>query len=146
MSSLLGSVKISDVPEVVADKLNVPVATVGEVVQKEASNGYVSIAVPLDYEDGQGNERTFTARFNVKPEWFNASYQVPKGAEKGTPEYAEAISYQINMQRNTRGLFAAAGIDDIDFDQVEGAVVGFTAGPNSKDKSRLELKSFYKSR
>jgi hypothetical protein len=146
MSTLLGSVKISDVPEVVAPKLNVPVATVGEVVQKEASNGYIAIRVPLEYEDAQGNERTFTAKFNVRPEWFDSAYKVPVGAEQGTPEYKEAISYQINMQRYTRGLFKAAGLDDIDFDQVEGSVIGFTAGPNSKDKSQLEVKSFYKAR
>jgi hypothetical protein len=140
--------KVTDVPENVAQKLNVPVATVGEVTLNEVKGGYTQISVPLLFEDAQGAERKFTARFNVREEWFDSSYRAPKVTEedKGTPEYAEAKSYEINMQRNVRGLFAAAGLDEIDFDQIEGSTVGFTAGPNSKDKSRLDLKSFYKPR
>ena len=56
-----------------------------------------------------------------REEWFDASYRAPKvtDEDRGTPEYNEAKSYEINMQRNTRGLFAAAGLEDIDFDQLE---------------------------
>ena len=134
---LLSSVKVSDVPENKADKIRTT-ATVGEVIQKEVANGYVSIDVPLTFTDEKsGDERTFHGRFNVRPEWFDADFSVADLDDK------EKISYQINMQRNTRGLFKAAGLDDIDFDALQGETVGFSAGPRKDDPSRLELKGFY---
>jgi hypothetical protein len=134
---ILSTVKISDVPENKADKLKA-VAVVGEVEQKEVANGYVSVAIPLTFTDEKsGDERTFTARYNVRPEWFEAGFDV------STLDDKEKISYQINMQRNTRGLFKAAGLDSIDFEAVVGETVGFTAGPRKDDPSRLELKAFY---
>lgn len=137
MSGLLNKVKISDVPENKADKLK-GVGTISEVETKEASNGYVSVAVALDFADEKsGDERTFRARFNVKPEWFEAGFDVT------ALEDNEKISYQINMQKLTRGLFKAAGLEDIDFDTLQGERVGFTAGPRKDDPSRLEIKSFY---
>lgn len=137
MSGLLSVVQISDVPENKVDKLKAT-ATVGTVEQKEVANGYVGIAIPLTFEDEKsGDERTFTARFNVKPEWFEAGFDVTSLDDK------EKISYQINMQRNVRGLFKAAGLESIDFDAITGERVGFTAGPRKDDPSRLELKSFY---
>lgn len=140
MSGILAAVSITDVPENKADKLST-VGTVGAVVTKEVANGYVSVQVPITYSaaDG-GDDRTFTARWNVRPEWFDADYAksvVP------TLDDREKISYQINMVRNTRGLFKAAGLDTMDFDALEGAVVGFSAGPQKNDPSRLEVKSFY---
>jgi hypothetical protein len=137
MSGLLAKVKISDVPENKADKLK-GVGTISEVETKEASNGYVSVAIAIDFEDEKtGAERTFRARFNVKPEWFESDFDVT------ALEDNEKISYQINMQKLTRGVFKAAGLEDIDFDTLQGERVGFTAGPRKDDPSRLEIKSFY---
>lgn len=138
MSGLLNTVKISDVPENKADKLKA-VGTIQEVETKEASNGYVSVAVVLDFQDEKsGNDRTFRARFNVKPEWFEAGFDV-----NALDDDKEKISYQINMGRLTRGLFKAAGLEDIDFDTLQGERVGFTAGPRKDDPSRLEIKGFF---
>lgn len=137
MSGLLSKVKISDVPENKADKLK-GVGTISEVETKEASNGYVSVLVVIDFQDEKsGEDRTFRARFNVKPEWFEAGFDVT-GLQDN-----ERISYQINMQKLTRGLFKAAGLEDIDFDSLQGERVGFTAGPRKDDPSRLEIKGFY---
>ena len=138
MSGILPTVSISDVPENKADKVSA-VGVIGEVGQKEVANGYVSISIPITYSDAQGNDRTFTARYNVKPEWFDSSFAstLPELDDK------EKISYQINMVRNTRGVFKAAGLDTLDFSTLEGSTVGFTAGPQKNDPSRLELKGFY---
>lgn len=139
MSGILAAVSITDVPENKADKLST-VGTIGTVVTKEVANGYVSVQVPISYSAADGEDRTFTARWNVKPEWFDAAYAkdvVP------TLDDREKISYQINMVRNTRGLFKAAGLDTMDFETLEGSQVGFSAGPQKNDPSRLEIKSFY---
>jgi len=137
MSSLLSKVAISDVPENKVDKLRVT-AVIGEIEEKEVANGYVSISIPLTFTDEKsGDERVFTARYNVKPEWFEAGFAVDQLDDK------EKISYQINMQRNTRGLFKALGQDEIDFSNATGESVGVSAGPRKDDPSRLELKGFY---
>jgi len=133
----LATIKIQDVPENKADKLRA-VAVVGQVEQKEVSNGYTQLSIPLTFTDEKtGDERTFVARYNVRPEWFNG-YNVAEETDD-----KERISYQINMQRNTRGLFKAAGLEDIDFDVIQGERVGFSAGPRKDDPSRLELKGFF---
>lgn len=137
MSGLLNKVKISDVPENKADKLK-GVGTISEVETKEASNGYVGVKIVISFEDEKtGAERDFPARFNVKPDWFEA------GFDASQLEDNEKISYQINMQKLTRGVFKAAGLEDIDFDSLVGERVGFTAGPRKDDPSRLEIKGFY---
>lgn len=137
MSGLLPKIKISDVPENKADKLKA-VGTISEVETKEATNGYVSVSIAIDFEDEKtGAERIFRARFNVKPEWMEAGFTTD-GLEDN-----ERISYQINLQKLTRGVFKAAGLEDIDFDALVGERVGFTAGPRKDDPSRLEIKGFY---
>ncbi len=137
MSGFLNTIKISDVPEQKADKLQA-VGTIQDVETNEAKNGYVSVKVNIGFEDGStGADRTFVARFNVKPEWFEAGFNATELDDK------EKISYQINMGKLTRGLFKAAGLEDIDFDTLQGERVGFTAGPRRDDPSRLEIKSFY---
>lgn len=137
MSGLLNKVKISDVPENKADKLK-GVGTISEVETKEASNGYVGVKIVISFEDEKtGAERDFPARFNVKPDWFEAGFDVSQLEDN------EKISYQINMQKLTRGVFKAAGLEDIDFDALVGERVGFTAGPRKDDPSRLEIKGFY---
>lgn len=137
MSGLLTKIKIQDVPENKADKLQA-VGTVEEVETKEASNGYVGVKIVIAFQDEKtGNDRTFAARFNVKPDWFEAGFDVSQLEDN------EKISYQINMQKLTRGVFKAAGLEDIDFESLVGERVGFTAGPRKDDPSRLEIKSFY---
>ena len=137
MSGLLSTVKISDVPENKVDKIRA-VAVVGEVEEREVANGYVAISIPLEFTDEKsGDSRTFVARFNVKPEWFDAGFSVSDLDDK------EKISYQINMQRNVRGVFKAAGLEEIDFSALQGERVGFSAGPRKDDQSRLELKGFF---
>jgi hypothetical protein len=137
MSGLLPSVKISDVPEIKADKISA-VGVIGDVELKEAKNDYISVTVPLSFTNQQtGDESEFKARFNVKAEWFDAGFDA-KALEDN-----EKISYQINMSKLTRGLFKAAGLEDIDFDALTGERVGFTAGPRKDDPSRLEIKGFY---
>lgn len=138
MSGILQTISISDVPENKVEKVSA-VATVGEVTTKEVANGYVSVSVPLSYSAADGSDRTFTARYNVKPEWFTPDF----ASTLGDLDDREKISYQINLVRNTRGLFKAAGLDSIDFATLEGSTVGFTAGPQKNDPSRLELKGFY---
>ena len=134
---LLSAVAISDVPENKANKLKAT-AVVGQVEQKEVANDYISVAVPLEFTDEvSGDSRTFTARWNVKADWFNPGFSVAELEDK------EKISYQINMQKLTRGLFKSAGLESIDFDQIVGETVGFTAGPRKDDPSRLEVKGFY---
>ena len=141
---LLTTIKLDAVPETKADKFTGK-ATVGEIKQKEIANGYVQVVIPFIYELDNGTERTFTARANVKPEWFSGDYAPPVGFEKGTAEYNEAIAYSMNMSRIIRKLFKSAGLDTIDFDAIEGSVVGITIGPESdkRDPSRQELKNLF---
>ena len=74
MAGILPTVSITDVPENKADKVSA-VGTIGEVTTKEVANGYVSVSIPITYTDAKtGDERTFTARYNVKPEWFDAGF------------------------------------------------------------------------
>lgn len=138
MSGILPVISINDVPENKVEKVSA-VGTVGSVSTREVKNGYVAVAVPITYSAADGSDRTFTARYNVKPEWFDAAFA------KTLPELSnsEQISYQINLVRNTRGLFKAAGLESLDFDTLEGSTVGFTAGPRKDDPSQLELKGFY---
>jgi hypothetical protein len=138
MSGILPVVSISDVPENKVEKVSA-VGVIGEVSTKEVKNGYVSVSVPITYSSADGSDRTFTARYNVKPEWFDAGF----ASTMSDLSDSEKISYQINMVRNTRGLFKAAGLDSMDFATLEGSTIGFTAGPQKNDPSRLELKGFY---
>lgn len=135
---LLNKVSITDVPENRAERLSV-VGTIGSVQQKQAANGYVAITVPIAFETAAGDEREFTARFNIKPEWL----EITSKEEIDALEDKERTSYQINLQKLTRGLFKAVGASDIDFDALEGERVGFTANPRSDDPSRLQISSFY---
>jgi len=138
MSGILPVISISDVPENKVEKVSA-VGVIGEVTTREVKNGYVAVAVPITYSAADGSDRTFTARYNVKPEWFDPAFAKTLSELSNS----EQISYQINLVRNTRGLFKAAGLDSMDFATLEGSTVGFTAGPQKNDPSRLELKGFY---
>lgn len=140
MSGLLNVIQISDVPEQTVDKIKA-VGTVGQVSQKEVANGYVQVSVPLTFNDEKsGDERTFTARFNIKPSWTEAGFDLADLDDR------EKISYQINLQKLARNLFKNAGLDSMDYDAIVGERVGFTAGPQKNDPSRLEIKGFFQAK
>jgi len=147
MSGLLNTVKISDVPESKAAKFR-GAATIGEVVQNEVANGKVQVAIPLEYQRADGSDAKFTLRVFLKPEWFEDGYEVrdPLKQENPSEERSEAFAYQLNVQKIVRPLFKNLELEDIDFDLLEGKVVGVNLGPEgpSRDPSRLEVKSFYK--
>lgn len=138
MSGILPVISINDVPEQKVEKVSA-VGVIGEVTTREVKNGYVAVAVPITYSAADGSDRTFTARYNVKPEWFDPAF----ASTLHELSTSEQVSYQINLVRNTRGLFKAAGLNSMDFATLEGSTVGFTAGPQKNDPSRLELKGFY---
>lgn len=140
MSVSLPTVSITDVPETIADKYSA-VGNIGEVETREIANGYVAVSIPLEGLDKAGTERKITARFNVRPEWFQPDFEKTDEFESYSDN--EKTSYQINMKRYVRGVFAAAGLETIDFSVLEGQQVGFTVGPQSKDKSRQEVKGFF---
>lgn len=139
-TGILPTISISDVPESVAEKYTAT-GQVGEVSLKEIANGYVSVSIPLEGVDKAGTERKITARFNVRPEWFTPGFE--KSEEFESYSDNEKTSYQINMKRLARGVFAAAGLTELDFTLLEGNAVGFSVGPQSKDKSRAEVKGFF---
>jgi hypothetical protein len=141
MSGLLNVISIQDVPETIADKY-IATGTIGEVTTKEIARGYVAVSVPLEGVDKSGTDRKITARFNVRPEWFQAGFE--KSEEYANYTDNEKTAYAINMKKLVRSLFAGAGLDSMDFDALEGLTVGFTVSPQSKDKSRNEVRSFFK--
>ena len=140
MAGILPAVSIQDVPEDVAPKYTA-VGTVGTVTTREIKEGYVQVSIPLEGTASDGSEKRITARFNVRPEWFDAGFE--KSEDYAGYADNQRFSYQINMKKLARGVFAAAGLTTMDFDTLEGATVGFTVGPQSKDKSRQEVKGFY---
>ena len=170
MTSILPTIKVTDVPENRANKLT-GLAIVGYVDQREVANGYVQVVVPLHfyngsqqptaadlarasdtvlggYDNGTLDEtlanvglHTFVARWNVRPEWFDPNYAA--AIKAGQVSENEAIQYRINMSNLTRGLFKAAGTDTIDFTTLPGKVVGFSTRNRKDDPSRLDIASFY---
>lgn len=145
--SLLNTVKITNIPEQRADKYR-GIATIGNVELSETETGKVLVKVPFEYENDKGREITFTNRAVLDPAWFEPSYSPlnPSEQERGTDESREAYAYQINMSKFVRKLFKEVGLDEIDFDQLEGKNVGIILGPESdkRDPSRQELKGLYK--
>lgn len=139
--SLIPKIKVGDVPQKEAKAFKT-IGVVKEVKQREVSNGYVQIEAHLAYNREDGSEDTFYARWNVRPEWFSPDYSAR--IKSGEVTGSEKIQYDINMSGLTRGLFAAAGMDEIDFDQVVGQVVGFKTKNRKDDPSRLEISYFFK--
>lgn len=95
--------------------------------------------------------RCFTARWNVRAEWFSPTYgaQVTQTRENkqrgmsGPISDNELVQYDINMSNLTRGLFSAAGLEDTDFALLTGKVTGFSTRNRKDDVSRLDIQSFY---
>lgn len=151
MSTLIPVIKVSDIPVNEAKPIKAT-GVVGEAVKlKEVSNGYIQVAVPINYTTEAGNDATFTARWNVRAEWFTpefkAKYDETKSNQKngfsGPLSDAEVMQYEINMKGLTRGLFAAAGIEGTDFQQLPGTAVGFKTRPRKSDPSQLDISYFF---
>lgn len=172
MTGTLPKVKIADVPENRAVRIR-GFGIVGKVQTREIANGFLQLAVPLYFLDGEvppadqktilenssatvqeASEagtlegvlsslglRTFTARWNVRPEWFDAGYT--DLIRSGQVSENEHIQYNINMSGLTRGLAKSAGLDEVDFEAVTGKVVGFTTKNRKDDPSRLDIAGFY---
>src|SRR6185312_6076649 len=142
------------------------VGIVGNVTTKEINGGYTSVTVPLYYApeesgldtaqisqlaetlEAQNYEgakelglRTFTARWNLREEWFDPEFRTKIDA--GLVEDNEKMQYSINMTGLTRGLFKAARKSSVDFAQVPGAIVGFKATAGKKEPDRLQIRSFF---
>jgi hypothetical protein len=140
MSTIISNIKVEDVPSQQAKAFKA-VGVIGEPKLNEISNGYTQVVLPITYDKETGGESTFTARYNVRAEWFTQEFvdRVRSNNVTGT----EKIQYDINMSGLTRGLFAAAGLASFDFDGLQGKVVGFKTKNRKDDPSRLDISFFY---
>jgi|SRR5581483_501378 len=139
-SSLLPKLSVSDVPAKEAKTVKA-VGVIGEVQQRAISNGYVRVEVPLDYVDPEtGKDSKFTARFNVRPEWFEPTFK----DRLSTLTDSEQVQYNINMQGLTRGLFTSAGLSEMDFGLLQGQRVGFKTKLRKDDPSFTDISFFFK--
>jgi len=151
MSGVLGTVKISDVPEIKADTYTGN-ATIGGVTEREVNNGKIQISIPFLYERtnkaGDVSEAKFTKRVFVDPAWYEPDYKVlnPNDYERGSAEASEAYAYQLNMSKVLRPIALHAGLDTVDHNQFEGKSVGIQLGPEggkNGDPSRQDLKRVF---
>jgi hypothetical protein len=139
--TLIPKISINDVPAHEAKAFKA-VGLISEYKTREIANGYVQVEVDLKYNREDGSEATFYARWNVRPEWFTPEYAAR--VKSGEIQGSEKTQYDINMSGLTRGLFAAAGLDEIDFDQLAGKLVGFKTKTRKDDPSRLDISYFYR--
>jgi len=139
-TTVLPKLKVSDVPQQAAKAFSA-VGVVQKVSTREVSNGYTRVEVALAYTTEQGNDSTFYASWNVRPEYFTPEFieRVKSGEVTGS----EKTQFDINFSGLTRGLFAAAGLEDIDFDAVIGSRVGFKTKNRKDDPSRLDISRFF---
>ena len=145
-NTLVSRVNIEDV-DAQAAMVFKAVGVVGEVSTREIASGYTQISVPLSYrlKPTDTEDRHFTARFNVKPEWLTPEYAaaIRTGQVNGT----EAIQYRINVQGLLRGLFTSAGLTGaMEFEALSGRLVGFKTKNRKDDPSRLDISYFFKPR
>ena len=173
MSGLLPTLRTDEVPQNVAKRIK-GLGITGRPEVREISGGYVQVVLPLHFPpaetpvskealEGFGEKvtaaydngtvdatietlglRTFTARWNLRPEWFEPGFS--QTVKNGGVSDNEKIQYQINMAGLTRGLFATAGLENIDFDDVGGQVVGFTTRNRKDDPSRLDIGGFFQAK
>lgn len=122
-------------------------ATIGPVDSHVTQSGYLHIVIPLLYNSEEPDSTdeaavpsVFTARINVKSEWFDADYV---RTLKETDLNGEYVQYKINFAGIVRSLFKALGLDTIDFSQIEGRRVRFVAKGSKKEPDRLQISGFY---
>lgn len=137
MSGLL-TLAIEDVPAQEAPEVNA-VGVVKTVETREVSNGYTQVAVTLTYPAENGRDLNYTARWNVRAEWFTPDFK----DQVATLDRNQGIQYSINMQKLTRGIFKAAGLAAIDFAALEGSRVGFKTRRRKDDASRTDINGFF---
>lgn len=86
--------------------------------------------------------KAFYARWNVKPEWFEAEFLVALRQNEVDPK--EKMSYNMNVAGVTRQLFKALGSSEVDFDAVpSGTLIGFKASASKKDPEKLQVRAFF---
>lgn len=86
--------------------------------------------------------KAFYARWNVKPEWFEADFL--KALRDNEVEPKEKMSYNMNVAGVTRQLFKALGAAEVDFDAVPvGTLIGFKASASKKDPEKLQIRAFF---
>jgi len=122
MTTVFGNLTIEDAPGREVQPIKA-VGRIGTVSTREISNGYLQVTVPIEYEKN-GETRHFTARWNVRPEWFTREFteRVKSGGLTGT----EKTQYDINFAGLTRSIFRATGLTGaFDFARLEGREVGF---------------------
>jgi len=138
--TLLGNITVEEVPAPVVEKRSA-IATIGKVTTRAIANGYVQVAVPLSYPEN-GKERSFTARWNVRPEWFTTQFSEQVKAGDIEPD----VQYRINFSGLTRGIFKATGLTGaLDFARLEGLKVGFATRVRKDDdgEQREDIGRFY---
>src|SRR5690348_3880660 len=107
--AVLGQIKIEDI-DVKEARAFKAVGIIGHVETRDVNGGYMQVSVPLAYRltAADAQDRTFVARFNLKPEWLTPQYsaKIKSGAINGS----EAIQYNINVRGLLKGLFTGAGV------------------------------------
>jgi hypothetical protein len=147
-------------------------AIVGRPTLKKVRNGYVQISIPLyypvngeslaregwealaqsvrnAYNNGLTNLgqllelRTFTAVWNVRPEWFEP--QFVSDLRSGLVDESEKVQYHINVSGLTKSFFQAIGLAKVDFDNPEivGSIIGFSNRRRKNDPTRLDIARFF---
>lgn len=141
-TSVLPHIAIADVPAHEAKDFKA-LGVVEAVNSREIANGYIQLEVILAYNREDGSESKFYARWNVRPEWFTPEYvaRVKSGEVSGS----EKTQYDINMSGLSRGICAAAGLEEVALDDsLIGNVVGFKTKKRRDDPSRLDISYFFK--
>lgn len=138
MNTLVSNIKVEDVPKPEAFPFKA-IGVVGEVESREVRNGYTQVTIPLAYrlKETDQSDRTFYARINIKPEWLEPGFTAATTNEQ--------ISFNINVRKLMRGLFTGAGITEgtMDFNTLQGRMVGFGTKLQKDDPSRLEVSYFF---
>lgn len=138
MNTLVSNIKVEDVPKPEAFPFKA-IGVVGEVESREVRNGYTQVTIPLAYrlKETDQSDRTFYARINLKQEWLLPGFTATTTNEQ--------ISFNINVKKLMRGLFTGAGITEgtMDFNTLQGRMVGFGTKLQKDDPSRLEVSYFF---
>jgi hypothetical protein len=143
-NTLISRINIEDVPSQEARTFKA-VGLIGEIEVKEVANGYLQVAVPLTYRlhSDDTQDRQFTARFNLRPEWLTPEYSAK--VKSGNVTESERIQYNINVKGLLKGLFTGAGVTagSMDFNLLTGRTVGFKTRNRRNDPSRLDVSYFF---
>lgn len=147
MNELTSNLRIEDVPKQEARPFDA-LGVIGAVETKEVSNGYTQVVVPLSYRlsANDATDRTFYARFNIKPHWLTAEFTQQVVTSPTTIDPKELIQYNINIKGLLRGLFTGAGIEEgaMDFRSLTGRLVGFRTKTQKNNPDRLEVARFFR--